>query len=142
MPTLLATNVIQGIPMSHISLGLAIFCLIIAIPAFYNAKKYREAFEDFFNSGNASIRIAAILYFAIAFVILNTHWTIKLSSNRSIMTVLGYLLALHGVIWMWFPSFTRKQVIKFMQNNSMLYAVAGVLTLVAIGLGYLGIWVY
>jgi len=142
MPTLLATNFIQGIPMQHIAFGIAGLCLIIALPAFYNVKKYKEAFEDFFNSGNATLRLASVLFFAFAFLILNTHWTIKFSSNRSIMTVLGYLMLLEGIVWMWFPSFVRKQMIKFVQKNSMVYTMASVLVLIAVGLGYLALKVY
>ncbi len=128
--------------MSHIALALGILVLILVLPILYSPKKFRSVMEDFLNSGNATLRILAFGELLVAFIILNTHWTIKLDSNRSIMSVLGYLLALRGIIQMWFPAFVRQKTIKWLQKDLYIYVVGGIGLLVGAGLIYLGNWVY
>lgn len=135
-------TVIQGIPMSHIALALGILVLIMVLPILYSPKKFRSAMEDLLNSGNASLRILALGELLLAFIILNTHWTIRLDSNRSIMSVLGYILALRGIIQMWFPAFVRQQTTKWLQKDLYIYIIGGVGFLGGAVLIYLGNWVY
>ncbi|GEM_PF-6910400 len=135
-------TIVYGIPMSHIALGLSALCFLFVIPAIFDPKKFRQNLEEFFNAGNSLLRVAALFHLLVAFFIINTHWTIKFSSTRSIMTVLGYLIFLRGVIWLWFPGFVREKARKFLQKDYSIY-VMGFLGLVfAVGLGYLGLWVY
>lgn len=135
-------TVVYGMPMSHVALALSALCFIIALPAIFDPKKFRGAVEDFLNSGNSVIRIAGLFDLLIAFFILNTHWTIKLSSARSIMTVIGYLLFIKGVVRLWFPGFVREKARKFLQKDSSVYVIGFLGLVFAIGLGYLGWWVY
>lgn len=135
-------TIIQGIPMSHIALALGILVLIMVLPIFYSPKKFKSAMEDFLNSGNTALRMVALAELLAAFIILNTHWTIKLNSTRSIMTVIGYLLALRGVIQMWFPAFIRQKTIKWLQKDLYIYVMGVVGLLIGGGLIYLGNWVY
>lgn len=137
-----AKTVIQGIPMSHISIGLSAYVLLVALSAFYKPKKFREAIHEFLNSGSAIIRIGAILCFFIAFIILNTHWTVKVWSDRSIMTVLGYLIVLKGIILFLSPDLVRRMANKILQTDKSVYIVAVVSLIIGLGTGYLGIWIY
>jgi uncharacterized protein YjeT (DUF2065 family) len=134
-------TVIQGLPMSHIAMGLAVLILLSVLPAFVNPKGYRRAMEELF-ANNWAVRATGILALFIAFFILNTHWTVKLNSTRSIMTVLGYLLVLKGVVRVWFPGFCRTMVTKFFKNDLNTYILATLGLIIGLGVGYLGIWVY
>lgn len=135
-------KIIQGIPMSHIAIGLAVLCLLFALPALFEPKKFRAALEEFFNGGSALMRVTALFHLLIAFLILNTHWTVKLDSSRSILTIIGYLILLRGIIWLWSPSAVKQLQHKFMQKNSSVAVIAILGLLFAIGFGYLGIWIY
>lgn len=135
-------TIIQGIPMSHIALGLAVLVLVFTLPAIFDPKRFRQSIEEFFSAGNAVLRVTALFHLLVAFLILNTHWTIKLSSSRSIMTVLGYLLVLRGIAWIWFPDFVREKAKKFLQKDSSVYVMGFFGLVFAVGLGYLGWWVY
>lgn len=139
---LAVTKVISGIPMSHIALGLSVVCFLYALPALIEPKKFREALEEFFNLHNAAFRLAAFFHLLVAFLILNTHWTVKLSSTRSIMTVVGYLLLIRGILWLWFPDFVKWTSKKIILKENGVYVIAFVSLLLGAGFGYLGIWVY
>lgn len=134
-------KVIYGMPMSHISIGLSILLLILILPAIYDPKKFRTAMEEFL-ANNVNIRISGIFALFIAFLILNTHWTVKLNSTRSIMTVVGYLLLLKGIIRIWFPGWVKTMCRKFLQKDANIYILAAIGLVFALGIGYLGIWVY
>lgn len=140
-PIAAARTVIQGIPMSHIALGIAVLLLIYVLPALYDPRKFRAAVEEIMGS-NIAIRMSAFICFIIAFLILNTHWTVSMSSNRSIMTIIGYLLIVKGAIRLWFPEIVRKMGRKFMQKDSHIYVFAILGLLIALGFGYLGLKVY
>lgn len=135
-------TVIQGIPMSHIAIGLAVLIFVFTLPAIFDPKKFRHSIDEFFSAGNAVLRTAALFHFLVAFLILNTHWTIKFSSTRSIMTVLGYLLLLRGIVWIWFPDFVREKARKFLQKEYSVYVMGFAGLAFTVGLGYLGWWVY
>ena len=128
--------------MSHIAMGLSLLFLLILLPALFDPKKFKAAVEEFLSLGNGAIRMTAFIPFFIAFFILNTHWTVKLGSSRSIMTVLGYLLLLKGLVRFWFPSYSHKMIKKFLANDKFYYAGVAIGLVVALGIGYLGVWVY
>lgn len=134
-------TVIQGIKIEHLSIALAILLLLFALPALFDPKRFREAAKDFFAS-SPLVRLAGFLFLIVAFLILNTHRGINLNSARSIMAALGYLIAIKGVVWLWFPGFARKFAMKKFENDARVYIFAFVCILAAVGLGYLGIWVY
>lgn len=134
--------VLQGIPMKHLALFIGFIALVISIPALFNPKKFREGVEELVHSGNGFFRLGAVVHFLIALLIINTHWTIKFNSNRSIMTVIGYLLALRGVLWMWFPGFSRGMMKKMVRTDTGVYVMGFVGLLFAAGMAYLGFKVY
>lgn len=138
----LVTRVVNGIPMSHVALLLAFLILVFSLPALFAPRKFGKSVENFLAAGDHAMRLTGVLLILLAFFILNTHWTVKLSSNRSIMTVVGYLLALSGVIRIWFPLWTRRMVADCV-NKPWCISLAGFIGLaLAGGFGYLGLWVY
>lgn len=141
MPQAITKNVIQGIPMSHIAMGLAVLILVLVLPALFNPKKFKHAMGEFF-ANHMLVRMSGVFALLCAFIILNTHWTIKLNSSRSIMTVLGYLAVLKGIARIWFPETGEKMVKKWMANETFYYVGVGVALLIGLGVGYLGWFVY
>lgn len=139
MPT---KTLIQGIPMSHIAIGMAVMTLMIVIPALFNPKKFREGMSHFFDSGDTTLRVANLSSLLVAFLILNTHWTIKLTSTRSIMTVIGYLLLIRCFIWMWFPEKARMMMKRVLHSDTGFAIMRVLMVIFCLGFGYLGIWVY
>lgn len=139
-------KVINGIPLSHLALGLSVMSLIFVLPALFDPKKFREAMVEFFSGSNALIRTAAFIHLFIAFLILNTKWSIKLNTGKntllSIMSIFGYLILARSIIWLWFPDFVKNKARKFLSKESSVYIVAFLGLLFTFGLGYLGIWVY
>lgn len=114
---------------------------IFIIPAIVRPKKFFEAMDAFLNSGDTTLRIAALVNFLIAFLVLNTRWSIK-GDVRSIMAVFGYLLVLRGIVWLWFPSFFRNMMKKALHSEYGLYVMTFFGLVFALGMGYLGWWVY
>lgn len=142
MSLLASTRIVNGLPMSHIAIGLAFIALVFLLPALFAPKKWKEACENFLKSDDAVFRVAALFHFIIAFFILNTHWSISLKSSRTIMTVLGYLLLLRGILWIWVPGWVKNMGRKFLAKEWSLYLMIFFGLVFTLGLGYLGIWVY
>lgn len=140
--TMLAAKVINGMSLSHLAMAIAVFYLLILLPALVEPKKYKAAMEEFIGSGNTLIRMASVFYLLLAFLILNTRWTVNFSSSRSIMAALGYLLLIKGAVWLWFPNFARKNIKRLMANKPLWFFAAFFGFVIALGLGYLGLWVY
>lgn len=143
---LAVTRVINGISLSHLAIALSALSFIMVLPALLEPKKFREAVEEFFGSSNALIRTASLFHLFVGFLIINSRWSIKLDSWKnflwSLMAILGYLMLARGIVWLWFPNFVKNKARKFLQKESSVYAVAAVGLIFALGLGYLGIWVY
>lgn len=135
-------TIIQGIPMSHLALLLGVLVLLFALPALFQTKKFRAALDEFFGAGHALIRLAALFHFLVAFLILNTHWSINFNSDRTIMTVVGYLIGLRGVVWLWFPGWASQMAHRFLQKEAHVVAMGAVALLLAVGFGYLGLYAY
>lgn len=133
---------IQGIPLSLTAIWIAAIMLIMILPAILDPKKFKAAVNDFLNGGDSLMRVTALFCFLMAFLILHRRWTVDFSSNRSIMAVLGYLIALKGVIRFWFPGFSRKMIHKFINSQYGFYIGTFLGLVIALGLGYLGIWMY
>ncbi len=128
--------------MGHIALGLAVLHLIVAIPALFDQKKFREGMLELIDSSNVVLRGVGFIHLLIAFFIFNTHWTVKLDDSRSIMTVLAYLMVFKGLMCIWFTNAFRALVRSFVKKNYSAL-LGGFLSLaVAVGLGYLGRYVY
>lgn len=144
MISLLATTrvVASGIPLSHLAIGLSIMGFIFVFPALFDPKKFREAMLEFFGSHHVFLRMVAIMHLLIAFLILNTRWSINLQSKQSIMPIIGYLIFLRGVIWFWFPGFVAQTARRFLQKEWFVPAISVIGLFVMLGIGYLGIWVY
>ncbi|MBI5413584.1 hypothetical protein HZA42_04520 [Candidatus Peregrinibacteria bacterium] len=139
--TTVAATIISGVPMSHTALALGIVCLLLALPAFFDPKKFKAAMEEFFSAGKPVMRLTAFVFFGTAFFILNSHWSIT-KNARGLLTVLGYLLVLKGICWLWFPGWISKMKLRWLQKPYMPLLAGGLLLLIGVGLAYLGIWVY
>ena len=135
-------TVIQGIKLNHLAVWLALVALVVVIPALFNPKKFKDAMLEFANAGNVVMRLAALTHLLIAFLILNTHKLIDTANPRSIMAVLGYLIFLRGVVWLWWPNWVRERIKRVMNKNYGVHLMGFVALVFAVLLGYLGIWVY
>lgn len=147
MSALLATTVagkivIQGILTKHLAIGLAVLILLMVLPALFDPKKFRSAVDEFLNAGNVVMRLSALFTLLLAFLILNTRWKINFSSWTAVLVVIGYLVLLKSVVRLWFPEFSRNMVRKWMHKDYGVYLMAFLGLVIALGLGYLGIWVY
>lgn len=139
--TTVAATIISGVPMSHTALALGIVCLLLALPAFFDPKKFKVAMEEFYSAGKPVMRLTAFVFFGVAFFILNSHWSIT-KNSRGLLTLLGYLLALKGVAWLWFPGWVSKMKLRWLQKPYVPYLAGVLLFVVGIGLAYLGLRVY
>lgn len=142
MTTLAVRTVTSGIPLSHLAIGLSLMGFIFVLPALFDPKKFREAVLEFFGSNHVFMRIVALFHLLVAFLILNTRWTLNWNSKQSILVLVGYLILLRGVMWLWFPEFVSKMARRFLQKEWFVPAMSVVGLLVMAGIGYLGIWVY
>lgn len=140
LPMLAAKTVIQGIPLSHTTLGLALIMFAVALPAFISPKKFHAAMEDFLNAGNAVLRLSGLFILLMAFLILNTRWKFLGSSKLNIMVVVGYLMVVKGLLRLWFPEYTRSVGHKIMQKPWSVYAIGSSALILALLFGYLGLY--
>ena len=142
MPVTAGKIVIQGILTKHLAIGLAVLILLMVLPALFDPKKFRVAVDEFLIAGNGVMRLSALGTLLIAFLILNTRWKINFSSWTAVLVVIGYLVLLKSVVRFWFPEFSRNMVRKWMHKDYGVYLMAFLGLVIALGLGYLGIWVY
>lgn len=133
---------IQGISMSHMAIFISILMFAVLIPALFAPKKFKAAVEEFLDMGNAMIRFSSVFLFLVAFFVINSHWSVRVWSNRSILSVFGYLLVIKGLCHLWFPEFVRRSTKKFLNSPEAIFLISILGLLVAAGIGYLGFWTY
>ncbi|MBI4995186.1 hypothetical protein HZC21_06150 [Candidatus Peregrinibacteria bacterium] len=142
MPAAAGKIVMQGILTKNLAIGLSVLILLMVLPALFDPKKFRAAVDEFLNAGNAAMRLNALYLLLIAFLILNTRWKLNFKSWNAVLGVIGYLILLKGIIRFWFPELSRNIIRKWMHKDYGVYLMAFIGLIIALGLGYLGIWVY
>lgn len=135
-------TVIQGILTKNLAIGLAVLILLAVLPALFDPKRFRSAVDEFLNAGNVVMRLTGIIILLIAFLILNTRWKLNFQSWNAVIGVLGYLMLIKGIVRLWFPELSRNIIRKWMHKDYGVYLMALFGLIIALGLGYLGIWVY
>lgn len=79
---------------------------IIDIPALVHPGRFRKAAKDFIKS-DSNIRISGFFSLIIGFLFLSVYW--KFSEGwMSLISALGWLAVLKGIIRICFPSYCRK----------------------------------
>lgn len=140
MMTLLATTkIVSGIPLNHLAIAISVTTFLFVLPALFDPQKFREAMIEFFSASNALIRTAGVFHLLFAFLILNSRYTLQYHV-RSLVPLVGYLVLGRGIIWLWFPGFVKRIARRFLEKDWMLYLMALVGILFALGFGYLGFW--
>lgn len=135
-------TVIQGMLTKNLAIGISVLMLLAVLPALFDPKKFRSAVDEFLNAGNAVMRLTGLFLLLVAFLILNTRWKLNFQSWNAVIGVLGYLILLKGIIRLWFPEVSRNIIHKWMHKDYGVYLMAFFGLIIALGLGYLGIWVY
>lgn len=132
-------TITNGIPLTHISFAFSALCFITILPAIFDPKKFREALDEFFSSSNAVIRLSSMVHFFLAFLILNSKWSLNLKDalTLTVMTGFGYLLLVVGVLWFWSPILIKVTIRRILQKEASIYVLAVLGILMGTGFGYL-----
>lgn len=139
---LAAKTIVNGIPLDHLAVGISLMTFLFVMPALFEPKGFRRAFEAFVDEGDSALRLMAVANLLIAFLILNSYWKLNFNSPRTFMSVLGYLVLLRSIVWLWFPSFVREKMKRVMKKEWGVYIVSFIGLVVGLLYGYLGLWVY
>lgn len=137
-----ARTVIYGISASHLAIGFAVLMLALFLPALISPKKFKQAMDKFLSLSDETLRIVGIMEMFMAFFFINTRWTISLTSNRSWIAALGYLLAFEGLLWIWTPGSLKRLYAKWNKGEISYWIMTVVGLAFAVGFGYLGLKVY
>jgi len=134
-------TITNGIPLTHIAFAFSAWCFIAILPAIFDPKKFREALDEFFSSSNAVIRLSSMVHFFLAFLILNSKWSLNLKDalTLTIMTGFGYLLLIIGILWFWSPILIKVTIRRILQKEASIYVLAVLGILMGTGFGYLSI---
>lgn len=82
-----------------------------------------------------------MVHFFLAFLILNSKWSLNLKDalTLTIMTGFGYLLLIIGILWFWSPILIKVTIRRILQKEASIYVLAVLGILMGTGFGYLSI---
>lgn len=126
--------------LSKLAVFLAFLYLAVGLPALFAPDGFRKAALKF-RKKTTNLQISAIISLLFGYLILREYHLIQ-KNWETVLSVIGYLALIKGLVSLWWPGFTKSQIKKFVK---MKYGVliTGILS-VALGLfiGYLGFYVY
>lgn len=104
---------------------LGIYLLIVGVAYFFRREFFREVIRDFYNSP-ALIAISSVLNLIIGLLIVLNHnvWEF---SWKVVITIIGYLSIVKGIMHLYFPEYGKKLSTKFVENDIFVYS--GVISL-------------
>ncbi len=110
--------------------------VIFAISIFLARSNYQASLKDF-NKHPATVLLAGTIYLIIGILIIISHniWTLDW---RIIITIVGWLSLIRGIIWTTFPSIIRKGLSKFSDSRKPIYFSAIIVFIFGIILCYFG----
>lgn len=106
-----------------------LYLIIIAFVYFFRKTFLREVFRDFYNN-SALVVVTSIINLFIGLLIILNH-NIWEYSWRVVITLIGYLSLLKGILNLFAPEYGKKMATKVMEGNILMYS--GVISL-ALGL--------
>ena len=126
---------------SLLLIALAILMAIIYIPAILATKKWQKAMKAHLSDKEQS-RLSGLITLLISFLFLSVHW--KLTGGWfMLIPILGWLMFLKGLVFIWFPGFMYKMAKKVhLKSEALTGLVAFVALLIAIGLIYVALYIY
>lgn len=114
---------------------LGLYLLIMAIAMLVNGQRFRNMVNEV--SGNALIFFSGIMALIIGILIVVSH-NIWVTDWRVIITIIGWLALIKGIVRLLFPEFVMKKVRVFVENNTAYYIITIILLIVGIYLVYAG----
>ncbi|NGX42878.1 MAG: hypothetical protein K940chlam7_01166 [Chlamydiae bacterium] len=106
-----------------------LYLTIIAFVYFFRKTFLREVLRDFYNN-SALVVVTSIINLFIGLLIILNH-NIWEYSWRVVITLIGYLSLLKGILNLFAPEYGKKMAAKVMEGNILMYS--GVISL-ALGL--------
>lgn len=124
-----------------LAIALSVYLLLMSIPAVVNVRGFQKAIKEIYKS-TVLLRLGGLFALLFAFFILNAEY--KLEQNwETVMSVIGWLCLVKGVLLLWFPGWMGDLGKKIALKSETLMAVWGLFMLfIAVGIGYLGLFVY
>lgn len=92
----------------YLLIALAVFVLIVMLPALANPKKFRKALKTLLTDEN-TIRISGFLSLLVALIFLSVNWRFQNDWIISI-SILGWAAFLKGIVMIWNPNYIKKMV--------------------------------
>lgn len=130
--------------------GLAVLVMTFHLSNLFNPKAFRKALKDFVADSNA-VRIGGVMLLFVSFFFLTTHWKFE-GKWISIVAILGWMIFLKGLTWIWSPKSVKKYVTTMLLKNEnkstmlstiailvalfLLYAAAQITRVPSIGLSF------
>jgi len=116
--------------------ALGIYLLIVSISMFLNPAQYKIMINEIANMPSM-LFLSGIMALIIGILIVITH-NVWVADWRVIITLLGWLSLLKGIIRVMFPMFALRAMKKFMHNMSNYYVVAFIALLLGGYLSFFG----
>lgn len=115
---------------------LGLYIVIESIGMLLNTQRLRSIADQIVNNG-ALLLIAGTLSLitGIIFVVVHNLWE---PDWRILITIIGWIALIKGIIEVVFPQVSQKLLTKFMANDSTIYVSGGVYLLIGIYLCYMG----
>lgn len=116
---------------------LGLYLIIVGIALLTRKEMFQELIKDFIKNPPI-IFFSGILSLLFGLFIVLTHnaWFM---SWVVLITILGYLYVIQGIIQIYLPEWIEEKVQKYFQGNT-LYYIGALLTLLGLFLAYRGFW--
>ncbi len=114
-------------------IALAIMYLVLYLPALLNPKRFSKAMKNLLGDEN-TVRIIGAIMLVISMIFLSAQY--KFSSDwATIIPIIGWLLFIKGVTFVWWPKMTKK-VWKKMGNETTVSLISLLAIVIAVALCY------
>ncbi len=118
-------------------LGFSILMIVIYIPGLLQTRKFAKSLKSF-TSEKEVIRSTSISFLIISFLFLSVNW--EFTQDWTITySIIGWLLFIKGVVWLWSPEFVKKKAKSFLKHDNLLATASIAAILVGVGLSYIAI---
>ncbi|MFH1218789.1 MAG: hypothetical protein V1679_03030 [Candidatus Peregrinibacteria bacterium] len=119
-------------------LAIAAIMIVIFLPALAFPGKFQKAMKNIVKS-EEHVRVISLFWFILSFMMLSVYW--KLTKEWfTIFSILGWLLLLKAVVWLWFPEFVHKTVKKIvLKSDTHTVLIAVIEIVIAVFLVYIAL---
>lgn len=114
---------------------LGLYLLIIALAMLVNAKNIRALLAESNNTSFVFLTGTIALIIGVLLVVTHNIWE---ADWKVLITILGWLTLIKGIVRLFFPEYVLRMTARFVQNSRAYFVIDVILLIVGIYLSYVG----